>query len=410
MKKIYFFLLLPLLVLGLAVSIHLTRIHYPLMAGASKGFSFCQSGCDRVNGSRFSEFLGIPLSSYGAILYALLLFSALLGLLFRKAYGELSLSLIALLSALAVAVDGVLLYLSLIKLKSFCGLCGLTYLVNLNCLLISLWGLLQGPGQILSLLGREIRGIFSFKDSLEKSPGHYYERVVSFLFFLILVLVGGSGGALSYLYDSKFADVSVTPERLKQFEEQYERLNRVQLDPQSAPSLGPKEALLTIVDFSDFKCPHCKHAANILTRLIGEYNGQIRLIFKQFPNDSACNPNIPSNRSSSGSCLLAKVALCAHAQNRFWTFHDLLFATQEKTYTQEELISLAQKLGLPKEGFSACLQNPDTEALLRSDITQGLGFGVQGTPTLFFNGKMVRGNPPIELMRTLIQKEIVRKR
>ena len=409
MKKIYFFLLLPLLVLGLIVSLHLTRIHYPLMAGASKGFSFCQSGCDRVNGSRFSEFLGIPLSSYGAILYALLLFSALFGFLFRKAYGEFSLSVIALFSALAVAIDGFLLYLSLVKLKSFCGLCGLTYLINLNCLLVSLWGLLRSPGQILSILGREIRKIFSFKDALEKSPGRYYERVVSFLFFLILVFVGGSGWALSYVYDLKYRDVNATPERLRQFQEQYERLPRVQIDLQGAPSLGPKEAPLTIVDFSDFKCPHCKHAANVLTRLIGEYGGQVRFVFKQFPNDPACNPNIPSGRPSSGSCLLAKAALCAHAQGHFWPYHDVLFATQEETYTPEKLISLAQKLGLAKESFSVCLQNPNTETLLRSDMTQGLGLGVQGTPTLFFNGKMVRGNPPLELMRVLIEKEVKKR-
>ena len=405
MRKIHFFLLLALAGFGVVISIHLTRVHYPLVYGDSKGFSFCQSDCDLVNASRYSEFLGLPLSSHGIVFYSLLLLLGMLGLLFRKAYGEFALSWIALLSFAAVGVDGYLLYLSA-RLRAFCGLCGLTYLINVNCLLVSLWGLLRTPGQIVSLLTQEIGRIFSFRDSLEKSPGLYYHRVASFLFLILLVSVAGSALALSYHYDAGHSAPAVTPDKLKQYLEQYDLSARAKVELEGAPSRGPQNAPLTIVDFSDFGCPHCKHASNILPRLVKEYQGQIRLVFKQFANDSACNPNMPAGHPPTGSCLLAKAALCAHTQDRFWDYHDLLFATQGKSYSETELIAAADKLGLVKETFSSCLRDPQTESLLRADINQGIGLGVQGTPTLFFNGKMVRGTPPPEITRILIEKEL----
>ena len=393
-------------VFGLVISLHLTQGHYPLVYGDSKGFAFCQSGCDLVNGSRYSEFLGLPLSSYGIAFYGVLLMLGGVGFFFQKAYGEFVLSCVAFLSFVAVGIDGYLAYVSLTRLKAFCGLCGLTYLINLNCLFVSFWGLLRPPGQIVSLLFKEVDRMFSFRDSLEKSPGLYYRRVASFFFLTLLLSVAGSALAVSHLYDARHSIPTITPEQMKQYLEQYDQLARVKVEPGEAPFLGPQNAPLTIVDFSDFNCPHCKHASNVLTRLVKEYHGQVRLVFKQFPNDSACNPNIPSDRPSNGSCLLAKAALCAHAQNRFWEYHDLLFATQGKPHPAEDLIRSAESLGLAKDRFSSCLPDPQTETLLRAEINEGLGLGVKGTPVLFFNGKKVQGNPPPEVTRMLIEKEL----
>jgi len=304
-------------------------------------------------------------------------------------------------------VDGILLYLSVRYLKAFCGLCSLTYLINLNCLLIALWGLLRSPSQILSLIGREWERVFFGKVPAEESLASYYQRVASVFLWVLLGIVGVSGLSLAHVYDAKQSKTN--PERIRQVLQQYGGLAPVQIDIKGAPSLGPKEAPLTIVDFSDFRCPHCQHAASILKRLMREYEGKIRLVFKQFPNDSACNRNIPSDRPSSGSCLLAKAALCADAQHRFWEFHDLLFAGLERSFTSEELTSLAGQLGLFEKQFSACLQHPDTETRLRSEIEEGIRLGVQGTPVLFFNGKAIRGNPPIEVMRSLIEQEALRR-
>ena len=408
MRKLHFLLLLFLAAFGLVISIHLTRVHYPLVYGDSKGFSFCQGGCDLVNGSRYSEFLGLPLSSLGILFYSLLFVLGMLGLLFRRAYGEFVLSWTALFSCVAVGIDAALLYISLVRLKAFCGLCGLTYLINLNCLLISLWGLLRTPRHIVLLLTQEIRRLFSFRDSLERSPGLYYRRVATFLFLTVLLSAGGSALALSYLYDASHSDPAIAPDKLRQYLDQYDQLTRVTVNSGQAPSQGPPNAPLTIVDFSDFNCPHCRHASNILARLVKEYQGQIRLVFKQFPNDSACNPNIHSDRPSNGSCLLATAALCAQAQNRFWDYHDALFAMQGKSYPEGELIALAEKLGLAKDTFSSCLRDPATGALLRAEMNEGLGLGVRGTPVLFLNGKVVRGNPPPPITRILIEKELRR--
>lgn len=148
---------------------------------------------------------------------------------------------------------------------------------------------------------------------------------------------------------------------------------------ESAPSLGPEDAPVTIVEFSDFECPFCRQAAGYLKELKERYGDKLRLVFKDYPLDSACNPHI-ERQTHALACQAASIARCAGESGRFWEAHDAIFALPR--LTEESLGALPSALGL-----GAC-ENPDEIlARIQADIEEGRRLGVSATPTLFVNGR-----------------------
>jgi protein-disulfide isomerase len=147
-----------------------------------------------------------------------------------------------------------------------------------------------------------------------------------------------------------------------------------------APSFGPKDAKVTVVEFSDFECPYCSKAAKVTEQLRKEYGDKIRFVFRQFPLSFHKNAK-PA----------AEAALAAHAQGKFWEYHDLLFENSRKL-DKESLAQYATKTGVDAAKLKAALDaNTYGEAVDR-DMKLGEQASVSGTPTMFVNGKRV-GNP-----------------
>lgn len=147
----------------------------------------------------------------------------------------------------------------------------------------------------------------------------------------------------------------------------------------SAYALGPEDAPVTIVEFSDFECPFCKQAAGYLTSLRAQYGDKLRLVFKDFPLDSACNPHI-ERQTHALACKAAVLARCAGAEGRFWEMHDAIFALPSLTH--ESLRALASTLGL-----GVCDAEEEIAARIQADVEEGRQLGVTATPTLFVNGR-----------------------
>jgi protein-disulfide isomerase len=149
-------------------------------------------------------------------------------------------------------------------------------------------------------------------------------------------------------------------------------------------SVGPEEAPVTIVEFSDFECPYCRDGSAELKKLFDRYPGTVRVVFRNYPLDTACNPYMPRS-GHLYACRAAMMARCAGAEGRFWQMHDALF--QMPQMNLNALDELIPKLGLSTDAFSACMANAATLASVKADIEDGHRLGVDGTPTLFVNGK-----------------------
>ncbi len=143
------------------------------------------------------------------------------------------------------------------------------------------------------------------------------------------------------------------------------------------PAFGPADAPIVIVEFSDFQCPYCSMAANAVTELKKAYPDKVRFVFRQFP--LSFHPD---------AHLAAQASLAAHAQGKFWEFHDALFANQ-KALSRADLEKYAEELQLDMVKFRAALDDATYEQQVNADMKLASDVYVDGTPTMFLNGKRV---------------------
>jgi protein-disulfide isomerase/uncharacterized membrane protein len=155
---------------------------------------------------------------------------------------------------------------------------------------------------------------------------------------------------------------------------------------------GSETPLIQIIKFSDFQCPACKTVAQDLDLLLKEFPKELSLVYRHYPLDPACNSDM-DRPLHPFACELAILSRCAGDKDLFWAFHDLAFQEQTASKPRE----WAQKVGLSEEEIGVCLKEPRHLKKIQDDIAVARSVGVQGTPTLFFNGKRVeaRGLEPL---------------
>lgn len=155
---------------------------------------------------------------------------------------------------------------------------------------------------------------------------------------------------------------------------------RIALDNEGSPALGPDDAAVTLVEFSDFECPFCGRFAPTVKRIEENYGDRVRIVYRQFP--------IPSLHPRAFKA--AEASLCAHEQERFWDFHDVLFQEQDRL-TVRELKERAGRLDLDQAAFDQCLDSGRFVEQVERDQGEGRAAGVTGTPALFVNGIPIPG-------------------
>ncbi len=170
------------------------------------------------------------------------------------------------------------------------------------------------------------------------------------------------------------------------------RDSEVSIDVEGAPVRGAVMAPIRIVEFSDFECPFCGRAAPELERIIGQFPGEVQLVFKHFPL---------SMHEHAGDAALATNA--AGRQNKFWEMHDVLFENQTEL-TPSDLERYGQELGLDMDQYRADLQSEELRAAVERDKAQGMELGVDSTPTIFVGNR--RFAEPIENLPAYLREEL----
>ncbi len=169
---------------------------------------------------------------------------------------------------------------------------------------------------------------------------------------------------------------------------------RVVVDSSGHPSLGAKDAPITIVEFTDFQCPFCRASENTVKQLRAKYGDKVRLVHMDFPLSF-----------HSHSLDAAKAARCANDQNKFWQFHDSLFANQGKL-APADLKQTAKTLGLNSTQFDACFDKAKHEDEIKKDMAAGEKLGVDGTPAFFIDGRSIVGAQPLPQFEQIIDDEL----
>jgi protein-disulfide isomerase len=147
---------------------------------------------------------------------------------------------------------------------------------------------------------------------------------------------------------------------------------------------GLDGAPVTIVEFADYQCPYCGAAAGPVKELLTKYPDGVRLVYRHFPLEG--HPE---------AFQAAEAAECAGDQGKFWEMHEMLFANQ-RALGVEFLQDYAGKIGLDQNQFEDCMESGRTAARVKQDRSDGMKYGVNGSPTFFVNQRMVVGLAGLE--------------
>ncbi|MDA8020056.1 MAG: thioredoxin domain-containing protein [Thermoanaerobaculia bacterium] len=173
---------------------------------------------------------------------------------------------------------------------------------------------------------------------------------------------------------------------------------RFDLHLEDAPSYGPSDAAVTLVEYGDFECPPCGRLHGELKKLKAEYGDRVRFVFEHFPLESIH----PNARAAS------RAAFCAGEQGEFWGMHDALFENQ-RSLNEATYLAHAAELGLDRDAFAGCLASDEANAAVDRDLADGRGVGVGGTPSLFVNGRRVHlAGDPYQSLKAELEKELGR--
>ncbi len=171
---------------------------------------------------------------------------------------------------------------------------------------------------------------------------------------------------------------------------------RLPVDLSDAPILGPLDAPVTIVEFSDFQCPYCRRVQPTLAKVKEKYGDKIRWSFKDLPLVSIH----PAARKA------AEAARCAGDQGKFWEYRAAMF---EETDISDSLHTrTAEALELDGEKFQGCLDSDQYRDAVQADLTEAEGLGLTGTPAFLINGVLLSGAQPFEAFEEVIDRELER--
>jgi protein-disulfide isomerase len=159
-----------------------------------------------------------------------------------------------------------------------------------------------------------------------------------------------------------------------------------------APSFGPEDAKVTVVEFSDFECPYCSKAAQVAHQVREKYGDKVRFVFRQYPL-----PMHPNAR------VAAQASLAADAQGKFWEFHDHLFENQ-RALDRDSLEKHAKEVGLDMAAFKEALDDDKLGEAVDADMKLGQEVSVRGTPTMFVNGQRVANPTSFEMVSKMIEE------
>lgn len=149
----------------------------------------------------------------------------------------------------------------------------------------------------------------------------------------------------------------------------------VNIDTLDYPAKGADDAKLTLVEFGDYQCHHCKEAFKLLQQQLPDYLDRVRYIYMDFPINS-----------SGISRSVAEGAVCADQQQQFWPYHEMAFKQQDSLDSQSAL-DFAKALGLDMKAFTTCMTTDATAAKVEASAAQARELGLNRTPSFFLNGR-----------------------
>jgi protein-disulfide isomerase len=380
LKVIFYLLLIP----AIFVSVYLLFQHYSIASGKSPETDLCYAifgkGCAAAALTSYSVFLKIPVGGWG------LIYLALIGTYFLLndfLDGDECVQIAFWISFGGIAVSLFYLSFMIIYPMFFCPFCTVFHFLNFGLFIALKRVSGKSFKELAKGLFKALGIVFLAKPVSAKFPQWKWLLIV----FPVII-------ALSFYQWSLIQGLNTTINKLANYNpllevEDFElqKVWDVKVSPED-PLLGPENAPVNLVVFSDFQCTMCGMFASNLIPLIQYNKGRLNIRFKYFPLSSDCNPLVTENLHPF-ACEAARAAQAAHLQGRFWEYHDSIYVSGV-IKSEDELFQLARILNLDMEKFASDYHSDNCQEKINSDILEGNRLKLEGTPTVFLNGRIVK--------------------
>jgi len=404
------------------------------------------SGCEDVARSSWSSFAGLPVAAYGLAFYLSLSLLLALALVSPPGLRDTLAGLVAAALALGLLVDLLLLGVQAFAIHAYCALCILTYGLSAAALFAlfpartaasGARGAAREPEGRLVLAAGALTSLVVVMAVLAANvalAARAAERQATLLGMPAPAAPpaeppaattaappgapapspeapAGPGDARYWRERAEKLQATLDDSRKleayfsEKAQREYEASAPVPIDLANATFKGPAGAPVTVVEFSDFLCPFCRNLGMALSQFVPQAGGRVKVYFKNFPLDSACNLKLPRS-THPGACNLALGAICAHYQGGFDAYHDRVFTTELRNPQPADVVRLAGEAGLNAAAIEGCLDDPKAKADLAAQIDEGNRLGVNATPTVYVNGKKL---PRINDFVPVVDKEARKK-
>lgn len=347
---------------------YLLKSHYDLHYGEVAGQLMCdlssKFSCSAASASRWAEFLGVPMALWG--LLANVAFVTLAawdpltegeGRLANRT-GLLTISIVLLLASIVMGI------ISLTSLNTLCPFCLATYALSFATLLGTWLG---------------------YKPSLKPT--------FKLTFVGVVVAFGISAFILNDQLRSGYTDGQDSGLRTAAAFQDWQQNPKLEIAETDPLTIGPSrtDAKMTIAEFADFRCIHCKLAVAPIKAFVASHP-DVRLEFYSWPLDGECNTSI--QQANGASCLLARTVWCARNKaQKGWEAHERVFARFEEWRSTEAvragLDSLASEIGMAAEELKSCADSDAAKAAIVAQARLGSSLNIRGTPAIYANGKLL---------------------
>ena len=179
-----------------------------------------------------------------------------------------------------------------------------------------------------------------------------------------------------------------------------DRVDFSSIDIAGEPSMGPDNAKILIVEFSDYECAFCGRFFSQTYPLIkSEYvdTGIAKFVYKDFP--------LSFHPQGEPAAIAANCVQRELSDEKYFEFHDLIFENQ-RSLSNDKYIEWAKSLGVDENTYRSCLEDPTIKQEIQEDISEGMRLGVSGTPTIFINGVKVVGAQPFSVIQEIVEEEL----
>ena len=190
----------------------------------------------------------------------------------------------------------------------------------------------------------------------------------------------------NHLLVGRLLDLSVDPYR--------KNIEKIKLN--DAPALGPADAKVTIVEYSDFQCPYCGAAYKTVDQLLQQYQGKVRLVYKHLPL---------SIHNWAEDAAVASACVYQQKPDAFWKVYSYLFANQSsvtKETLTDKVVLATKDAGVNTEDLKKCITSRSALPIVQANMAEAGDLGLSSTPSFIINGRPVVGAQPLEQFKQVI--------